>query len=276
MERVVNSIFVPCKHGCATKITSYQKEEHEEGCPSGPCFCPVSGCGFAGKSAPLLDHLTNLHKLPTKTFKYFVPFDLRVQPVSLVLRGGYKRLFLLEVAPLESLGHSVSLFCAARNASIGTITCSVGFSCFEGHYQLSSLEVGKSVLSDELPTKYFCVVPKVSGEQTDVMLRIMIDLLYDHREQEELEDEDDNDDSSYNPNEDDNMTAKQRMVITEVVVKKYLDGNFYEVEDDDSSSEESSDDEDLITTSRTKWIMTMKNDEKEDDKHDGTDNHNGD
>ncbi|KAM0867576.1 hypothetical protein ACQ4PT_041908 [Festuca glaucescens] len=275
MERVVNSIFVRCKHGCATKITSYEKKEHEKGCPCGPCFCPVSGCRFAGKTRPLLDHLTTLHKLPTKTFKYFVPFDLLVQPGSLVLRGGYGRLFLLEVASLEPLGHSVSLVCACRNATIGTIKCSVGFSCFEGHYQLSTLELqSSSLLPDALPTQYFCVVPKVSGEQTDVMIRIMIDLMYNH--DEELEEEDNSDDSSYNQDEDDNTTAEQRMVVRELVVKKYADDNIYVEEDDDNSSEES-DDEDTIITTWMRWMVTMTDkEEKEDGKDDGADDHNGD
>ncbi|XP_037416401.1 putative E3 ubiquitin-protein ligase SINA-like 6 [Triticum dicoccoides] len=46
MERVVDNIFVPCKHGCSTTIAYYQKEKHERQCPCGPCLCPVSGCGF--------------------------------------------------------------------------------------------------------------------------------------------------------------------------------------------------------------------------------------
>lgn len=62
---------------------------------------------------------------------------------------------LLEVASLESLGHSVSLVCA-RNASIGMFRCSVGFSCFEGHYQLSLLEVQNTLPPNGLPRQYSC------------------------------------------------------------------------------------------------------------------------
>lgn len=275
MERVVNSIFVPCKHGCTTKITYYEKEEHEMGCPRAPWLCPVSGCGFAGLSTPLLNHLTTFHKLPTKTFKYFTPFDMQVQPGSHVLRGGYGHLFLLEVASLESLGHAVSLVCAEPKTSLLPIRCSIGFSCFEGHYQVSSLlvgHVGSSPLSDGLPAQCFCIVPKVSGgQQTNAVLRITIGLLYDHHE--ELEEED-SDDGSYNVDEDDNMTATWRIGITEVVVEDG-DGAGYEEEQD---PEKLVDDDTTITiTARTRWMMTVtKEEEKADEKDDDVDDHNGD
>ena len=61
MERVVNHICVPCKHGCNFKITYYQKDRHERTCLKGPCICPVSDCDFVASSAVLLDHLTTLH-----------------------------------------------------------------------------------------------------------------------------------------------------------------------------------------------------------------------
>lgn len=261
MERIVNSIFVPCKHRCGKKMISYKMAEHEKKCFFGPCFCPVSGCGFTGKTRPLLDHLTSLHKLPTKTFKYFVPFELPVQAGSVVLRGGYGRLLLLEVASLESLGHSVSLVCA-RNASIGMFRCSVGFSCFEGHYQLSLLEVQNSLPPNGLPRQYSCVVPKVSDEQTEVMLHITINFLYDHKE--ELEEEDNSHDHDFNKDEEDNMTTNWRMVIAEMVVKQYFDDNSCEEEDDD-----------MITTARTRWMMATI-EEKEDEKDDAAEDDNGD
>ena len=61
MERIVDSVFVPCKHGCAKEINYHQQEEHERECPAGPCFCPVPGCGFSGPTATLQDHFTGLH-----------------------------------------------------------------------------------------------------------------------------------------------------------------------------------------------------------------------
>ncbi|XP_044343967.1 putative E3 ubiquitin-protein ligase SINA-like 6 [Triticum aestivum] len=82
MERVVNNIFVPCKYGCSWKITYYQKEGHERRCLKWPCICPVSDCDFLAPRAELLDHLTRLHEYPTKNIKYFVPFEIPVQPGS--------------------------------------------------------------------------------------------------------------------------------------------------------------------------------------------------
>lgn len=281
MERIVNSIFVPCQHGCSTKLTSYEKEEHESWCPFGPFFCPVSSCDFAGTTVQLLDHLTTLHKLPTKTFKYFVPFDLPVQPGSLILCGGYQRTLLLEVASLESLGHSVSLVCAGREASIGAIACSVGFSCFEGHYQVSTLEVGSSSLTDGLPTQNFCIVPKVLGGQTDVMLWITIDdLLFGEDDEPEVEDDDE--DNSYE--DDDDMTTKWRMVVTEAGVKEVEDDCDKEEDDDDRDKEEDDDDiykeeeeEDGLVTlvDRTRWWVIITKEKEKEDKEDQADDQNG-
>jgi E3 ubiquitin-protein ligase SIAH1 len=71
MEHVVKSVTVPCsnaKYGCAEQVSYYQKEEHEKACLNTPCFCPESGCGFAGSTMALLGHLTAKHKCPVSTF----------------------------------------------------------------------------------------------------------------------------------------------------------------------------------------------------------------
>ena len=122
-------------------------------CMLRPLFCPVSGCSFAAPTVALLDHLTTLHKLPAQRIRYFLPLDLRVQPGSHVLCGGYGRLFLLNVASLESVGHAVSIVCAQSGDPLDRIGCSVGFSCFKGHYQVSSLDVGSSSPSDGRSTQ---------------------------------------------------------------------------------------------------------------------------
>lgn len=270
VERIIENTFVPCKHGCLTKITYYDIEEHESRCPLGPCFCPVSGCGFVGTTVPLLDHLTTLHKLPKMAFKYFVPFELPAQPCSLVLRGGYGRVFLLEVASLESLGHSVSLVCAGHKDWLGTIRCSVGFSCFEGHCQVSFLEIERSSLSNGLTTQDFCVVPKVSGGQTDVMLRIMIDLLYGDDDVPEVEEDDE--DNSYVEGEDEDMTTKWRMAITNLGVRE--DDNDSDEEDGDDNDEEEDDDMAITGTSR-RGVTIASEKVKDDGKDDREDNQNG-
>lgn len=70
MEHVVRSVTVLCsnaKYGCTEQVTYYQKEEHEKACPKAPCFCPESGCSFAGPTMALLGHLTAQHKCPFST-----------------------------------------------------------------------------------------------------------------------------------------------------------------------------------------------------------------
>ncbi|KAM0917294.1 hypothetical protein ACQ4PT_009603 [Festuca glaucescens] len=201
MERVVDSIFVPCKHGCTFKVTYYQKEGHDRMCLKGPCICPVSDCDFFAPAAVLLDHLTTLHEYPSKSIKYFVPFELKLQPGSHVLYGGgYDHLFLLDIAPPESLGHAVSLVRVERPDPPGvpTIGCSVCFSCFKGHHQVSTLNIG----SPSQPMHSFCVVPKVSDGETDVMLQITIDLAPDYYNMYELEEEDDSNED-YDEDDDD-------------------------------------------------------------------------
>ncbi|CAM0878969.1 unnamed protein product [Alopecurus aequalis] len=201
MERVVTNIKVPCKHGCNSKIIYYHKDKHDRMCLKGPCICPVSDCDFFAPTAVLMDHLTTLHGYPSKSFKYCVPFEIPAQTGSHVLHGGYDHLFLLDMAPPESLGHAVSLVRVERpDAPDGpTIGCSVCFSCFKGHYQVSSLNI-------ESPSQLmqsFCVVPKVPDGETDVVLNITIDLDLDYYEYEQYKlDEEDSSDEDYDEEED--------------------------------------------------------------------------
>uniref|UniRef100_M8CF92 E3 ubiquitin-protein ligase n=1 Tax=Aegilops tauschii TaxID=37682 RepID=M8CF92_AEGTA len=207
MERVVDTVFVPCKNGCANEIAYCQQEGHERECPARPCICPVPGCGFSGPTAALQDHLTGLHKWPMKSFKYFVPFFLRaVRPGSHVLSCGDGRLFLLPVAtPVEPLGRAVSLICVRPNALESPVGCSVCFSCFNGHYQVSSLGVETLSLADGLPTQSFCVLPKVARDKTDdVMLWITMDTIFPIDDDELYEEDDEDDDYEEEDDEDNN------------------------------------------------------------------------
>ncbi|KAK1661549.1 hypothetical protein QYE76_049708 [Lolium multiflorum] len=163
MERVVDSIVVPCTyadHGCAEMIPYHQKREHEEACPRAPCFCPEKGCGFAGTTEALFDHFVGTHDWPMTRFQYYVPFDIQVKAGVHVLRGSKDgHLFLLRMASLDSPLHGVSLVRVDPHACESKSWCSLGFSWFKGHYQISMLDVIRSTsLSDGLPTDYFLTV----------------------------------------------------------------------------------------------------------------------
>ncbi|VAH55830.1 unnamed protein product [Triticum turgidum subsp. durum] len=168
MERIVDNIFVPCKHGCSTTVAYYQKEKHERQCPCGPCLCPVSGCGLIAPTTVLLDHLATVHKLPTTPMELFQPFEVAVQPGSRVLKTKYNRLFLLKMEPLESYGHAVSLVCVQPETPGGNVRITVGFSCAPGHNQESKWEMGP----DGVPKQCLCIVP---GKETDVVATITIE-----------------------------------------------------------------------------------------------------
>lgn len=204
MERVVETVEVPCcfaKNGCTKKITYFNKKKHEKACRYGPCFCPEPGCGFTGPAVALANHLITRHKWPFMKFKYFEQFSLSLQPGPRVLHAPDSNIFLMNLKPVEPLGHAISLVCVQPEAMDSRFGCSVAFSCFTGHHQLSTLDaVRSSSLSDGMPEDFFCIVPKAGG--TEIFLRTTIDneLVYD--EEDELEDEDD-DDESYNEDEDD-------------------------------------------------------------------------
>ncbi|TVU45920.1 hypothetical protein EJB05_05430, partial [Eragrostis curvula] len=201
MESVVESVVAPCsfsKHGCVEEITRFNKKKHEEVCSHRPCFCPDSGCSFAGTTAPLLVHFTTHHEWPSKEIKYYEPFILPVKPGPCMLHVKDGHLFLMNMEPLEPLGHAISLVCV--QPTTGNLD--------SGHNQTTTLEAVKSSsLLEGPPNDYFCIVPYASDRGSSVMLRIIIDteLVYDEVN-DELEDEDeddDDDDESYDEDEDD-------------------------------------------------------------------------
>jgi len=151
------------------------KKKHKKACRHGPCFCPEPGCGFSGPAATLPDHFTDCHKWPNTSFKYFAQFGLRLQPGPHVLRAQDGTVFLMNVVAAEPLGHAISLVCVRPEATDSPFGCSVVFSCFTGHHQISTLAVVRcSSLADGLPKDGFCVVPKASGG-THVVLQTTID-----------------------------------------------------------------------------------------------------
>uniref|UniRef100_A0A0E0FFL4 RING-type E3 ubiquitin transferase n=1 Tax=Oryza nivara TaxID=4536 RepID=A0A0E0FFL4_ORYNI len=209
MERVVESIVVPCSYaenGCTNKIHYFNKKIHEQTCSHGPCFCPDSTCGFSGPVATLLKHFATQHKWPSTEFKYYTPFDLRVKPGAHFLRADDGQLFVMNMVPVEPVGHGVSLVCIQPNTSESSFRCNVVFSSFTGHHQISTLEsVRCSSLSDGLPKNYFCIVPKSPGGGAAVLLRITIDtkLVLEVEDEQEEEDDDDYDEDEDEDDESD-------------------------------------------------------------------------
>lgn len=189
MDRVVNNIFVPCKHGCNRKITYYNKGVHEAECPIRPCVCPISGCGVVAPTAALLDHLTTLHRLPKTPIELFGGSMFPVQPGCQVLCSGYGRLFLLDMVTLESFGHAVSLTCVRPETPRATVDVEVQFSSFEGHIEVSRCEIKP----DGEPTQCLCAVP---GRGTGVMVGIKICMVY--YDNDELKEEDEESDDEWN------------------------------------------------------------------------------
>ncbi|XP_044971893.1 E3 ubiquitin-protein ligase SINA-like 2 [Hordeum vulgare subsp. vulgare] len=192
MERVVDNMFVSCKHGCGRKMTYYRQDTHERECPIGPCMCPVSGCGFVAPAVVLLDHLTTLHKLPTTQVELFMMFHLPVQAGSQVLCSRNGRLFLLEMASLGSFGHAVFLVCVRPETPRATVDAFVEFSCFEGHFHASKLKI----IPDGEPRQCLCVVP--AGREISVHIGISIWMEYldnDELQEEEEKEMDELDDA---------------------------------------------------------------------------------
>lgn len=141
MERVVESVVVPCsfsKDGCTEEIAYLNKKKHEGTCKYGPCFCPESGCNFTGPVRALLDHFTT-HKWPSTPIEYYKQFDLVVRPGPHVLHAQNQdgSLFLVNMESAEPAGYTISIVCIDPNADESYYKCSVVFSWFTGHHQIS-------------------------------------------------------------------------------------------------------------------------------------------
>ncbi|VAH55783.1 unnamed protein product [Triticum turgidum subsp. durum] len=164
MEHVVQSVTVGCsndKYGCAEKVTYYKKEEHKKACTYAPCFCPESGCGFAGPTKVLLDHFTTQHKCPSTTLPDSGMLSLCLQPgLHVVKCTGNNYFFLLSMAS-EPYGHAISVVCVQPNMTESKFTCNMSYDCITtGCCGCTSCHIRSSSLSDGLPTVYDLILPK--------------------------------------------------------------------------------------------------------------------
>jgi E3 ubiquitin-protein ligase SIAH1 len=239
MERVVASVLVPCPyavHGCAADAMVYHEmAEHEAVCPHAPCFCPEKGCGFAGTTSALVDHFATRHKWPAKVFEYYMPVEVPVKAGVHVLycRGGEDKgddVFLLYVSHPESPLHTVSLVRVHPHATESRFGCSVGFSWYEGHYQVSTMDtIPTTSLSEGLPANYLFLVSeaRLGGGGGRVVLRVTIDkeMVYGDNYDKLFEEDGDDESYIYDEEEDDG-------------------GSSEEEEDDNGSSKEEEDEDD--------------------------------
>ncbi|KAE8780896.1 putative E3 ubiquitin-protein ligase SINA-like protein 6 [Hordeum vulgare] len=118
MEHVVQEAKVACsnkKYGCAEGVIYYQKEEHKKACPSAPCFCAASGCGFTGPTKVLLDHFLIHHKYASTILPDSGTVSLCLQPGLHVLRYTGTSYFFLLSMDLEPFGHAISVICIQPN-----------------------------------------------------------------------------------------------------------------------------------------------------------------
>ncbi|CAM0878983.1 unnamed protein product [Alopecurus aequalis] len=180
VEHIVQAVTVPrsnAKYGCVEKVAYYKKEEHEKVCQNAPCFCPESGCGFAGPAMTLLDHLTTKHRCASTHLTYCKSVPLCVKPGLHVLRcKEVGHFFLLSVAS-EPFGRAISLICVQSTAAACSFRWAMNYqSIAHDYYESSGGEMRSSSLSDGLPTDYDFIQPKgkISGDQNHVMLRITI------------------------------------------------------------------------------------------------------
>jgi E3 ubiquitin-protein ligase SIAH1 len=114
MERVVDSIRMPCPHapyGCDMRTAYHAQEEHLLECPHAPCGCPDDACGFVGTVATLVTHLKAAHGWPcTAEVSAGESFlvDLLVGFNFLTaVRGSAQYLLLLNMA-CTPFGHAIS------------------------------------------------------------------------------------------------------------------------------------------------------------------------
>uniref|UniRef100_A0A453DS84 RING-type E3 ubiquitin transferase n=1 Tax=Aegilops tauschii subsp. strangulata TaxID=200361 RepID=A0A453DS84_AEGTS len=163
MERLMESVTVACSnanYGCAQKLTYYQREEHEDACPSAPCFCPASSCSFAGPIDALLEHSASQHKWPCTTIKYSEDVKFCLEPGLHFLRIKDREIFLLNVA-LEPFGHAISVVCIQPKATNSKFKCRMSYGSFlTDYYQISVYKIRSSSLSDGLPKGYNLILPK--------------------------------------------------------------------------------------------------------------------
>jgi E3 ubiquitin-protein ligase SIAH1 len=154
VEHVIESIKVACSngnHGCTARITYYQREEHEKGCPHAPCFCPEAGCSFSGPTVRLLDHFSSKHKLHSPKVMYNKAFRIRIQVGSTILVGEDGCLFLVNMIP-EALGGVMSVCCVQPHSTGSKFKCKLSLTSTEPHCsQVMEFVTRSTNLYDGLP-----------------------------------------------------------------------------------------------------------------------------
>ncbi|TVU22132.1 hypothetical protein EJB05_31814 [Eragrostis curvula] len=165
IEKIVRSVKIPCrnsKYGCDVKTTYYEKEDHEASCPSGPCFCPETGCSFVGSTRMLLRHFILEHHWPYTEIKYGWGFDAKIQHGFRVLSCEDGKLFLLNVSS-EVFGCVVSVFYVGYDVE-PKFRCAIYFNFGKNnsfHSHFSEFPVPSTTLSDGIPRNCFLfIVPK--------------------------------------------------------------------------------------------------------------------
>ncbi|XP_040249656.1 E3 ubiquitin-protein ligase SINA-like 7 [Aegilops tauschii subsp. strangulata] len=180
MEHVVQSVTVACsngKYGCAEKFTYYKKEEHEKACPNAPCFCPESGCEFAGPTKMLLDHFATQHKCPSTNLPDSGSVSLRLKPGLHVLQCTDTSYFFLLSMASKPFGHAISVVCVQPNVTEFRFACTMSYDCITtGCCGSASCHIRSSSLSDGLPTVYDLILPKgkVSDDENSIMIKATI------------------------------------------------------------------------------------------------------
>ncbi|KAI5004210.1 hypothetical protein ZWY2020_031462 [Hordeum vulgare] len=180
MEHVVQEAKVACsnkKYGCAEGVIYYQKEEHKKACPSAPCFCAASGCGFAGPTKVLLDHFLIHHKYASTILPDSGTVSLCLQPGLHVLRYTGTSYFFLLIMDLEPFGHAISVICIQPNVKEPKFKCNMEYDCvMTGCQESITCYIRSSSLSDGLLTVYDLIIPKgkISDDQNGIMFEATI------------------------------------------------------------------------------------------------------
>ncbi|CAN6340659.1 unnamed protein product [Urochloa humidicola] len=195
MERLVESIHVPCPHaahGCTTRLAYHDREGHRLVCPHAPCCCPGEACSFVGSTAALLDHFSEVHSWQCITnakadcigefnihlhdgFNFLLA-DCRTANTKQGATGSVQCLLLLTVAR-QPLGRSISMLCidphtdtaAGQGPTSKEVECDIRYSLSLHlknslilHYQSSRFRVACTDLSNGLPKpedSFQCLVP---------------------------------------------------------------------------------------------------------------------
>ncbi|XP_044447124.1 E3 ubiquitin-protein ligase SINA-like 7, partial [Triticum aestivum] len=215
MEHVVQSVAVPCcnaKYGCREGLAYYQKERHEQVCPTAPCFCPIPGCSYVVLIPLLLDHLTFKHSCPSTVLQDFDTLSLRFKPGLHVLQRRSRRtnyIFLLNMDS-EPFGYAISVVCVQPKVTQPKFTCSLNYDySMTGYCESSSFQVRSSSLSDGLLTgpDLILLMEKISDDRNGIMLKTTIqreacsgDSYYSN--DDDYDDDDDDDDDEHDVDHD--------------------------------------------------------------------------